>query len=170
MSNQPADPTPETAGTEVDPWAAQVRIGRQLGIWSGLSIAGGSALALAGHARGNQALRAFGVQNAGWGAIDLAIAGLGELRRRRRLATITDPGDGELQGGERRSLRRVLLVNAGLDVGYVALGVGGLGWSLSKGTRPLPALAGHAAAVVVQGGFLLVFDTLHARGLGGSAS
>jgi hypothetical protein len=59
-------------------------------------------------------------------------------------------------GAERRRLRRLLRLNAVLDVGYVAVGVGLLlAWRTEAGV-------GHGWGVVVQGGFLLVFDAVHA--------
>jgi hypothetical protein len=56
------------------------------------------------------------------------------------------------------ALRRLLLINAGLDVAYVAVGAVLM-------SRPMPALRGPGMAVVIQGLFLLAFDTAHALGL-----
>ena len=53
-------------------------------------------------------------------------------------------------------LRRVLLVNAGLDVGYLAVGA-----ALVRHGR----WRGDGWAVVVQGAFLLVLDSAAARAL-----
>jgi len=53
------------------------------------------------------------------------------------------------------ALRRVLLVNAGLDVLYLVVG-------FVLMSRPQPVLRGAAWAVVIQATFLLVFDLLHA--------
>lgn len=153
--------TSHPTGTDV--WTEQARISRQLAGWAVASIAAGSAVAAVGQVRGNPALRAFGGQNTAWGAVDLAIAAFGEMRRRGRLATIDDPHAQHVQADEWRSLRRVLLVNAGLDVGYVATGLAGVARSRRRAYGPLPAAAGHSAAVVLQGGFLLAFDTVHAR-------
>ncbi len=52
-------------------------------------------------------------------------------------------------------LARLLWLNAGLDLLYLALGV--FLW-----TRPRPLLKGYGLAVLVQGGFLLLFDLGHA--------
>jgi hypothetical protein len=145
-----------------DAWAAQASLSRQLAAWAATSIAAGSALALAGQVRGNRAMGAFGAQTAAWGAIDLAIAGVGEIRRRARLARLADPHDPMVADNEWRSLRRILLVNVGLDVGYVAVSSVGLAWSRRRAHRS-PVAAGHLAAVAVQGCFLLVFDSWHAR-------
>lgn len=48
-------------------------------------------------------------------------------------------------------LARLLLINAGLDVGYLAIGAFML-------TRKTPIFKGFGAAIIVQGLFLLVFD------------
>lgn len=52
-------------------------------------------------------------------------------------------------------LRRLLLINAGLDVLYVAVGV-------VLATRHRPSLRAAGWAVIIQGAFLLLFDFLHA--------
>lgn len=146
-----------------DVWAAQADIAAHLATWAAVSLVGGGVLALVGQLRGHPTMRAFGLQNAGWGAVDLAIAGVASAGRKTAMRRAPDPGDHDIQSRQRRSLRRTLLVNAGLDVGYVAAGLAGLVWSLRAGPRP--AAVGHCCAVVVQGGFLLAFDTLHARAL-----
>jgi Family of unknown function (DUF6992) len=148
-----------------DIWARQALIGRQLGIWGAGSVVAGVGLGIAGQASGSRSLRAFGAQNGAWGAVDLGIATFGELRRRGRLATVEDPYGPATQEAERRSLRRVLLVNAGLDVGYLAGATAGLVWSGLRGSGAGDPVAGHSAAVLIQGAFLLGFDTLHARAL-----
>lgn len=164
MHPDTAAPTAPRTGLPpgTDAWTEQARISRQLAGWAVASIAAGAAVGAAGQVRDSPALRAFGGQNAAWGAIDLAIATFGEMRRRGRLATIDDPYAQHVQADEWRSLRRVLLVNAGLDVGYVAAGLAGVAWSRRRASGPLPAAAGHSAAVILQGGFLLAFDTVHA--------
>ncbi|MEM1423407.1 MAG: hypothetical protein AAGH64_05320 [Planctomycetota bacterium] len=48
-------------------------------------------------------------------------------------------------------LARLLLINAALDVGYLAIGLVML-------TRKKPVLKGFGAAIILQGLFLLVFD------------
>jgi hypothetical protein len=65
-------------------------------------------------------------------------------------------------------LRRFLILNAILDVGYMA---GGAGLILARerlDQRPrysAPQAVGDGAAVIVQGGFLLTSDAVHARRL-----
>ena len=111
---------------------------RVLGRWALGSAAAGAALSLDPRTRG------FGRQTAAWGAVDGAIALVGA--RRQAAGRTTAP----------ERLRRVLLVNAGLDVGYLAAGA----W-LVRSTR----WRGDGAAVLVQGAFLLWLDTTAARRL-----
>ena len=114
------------------------RLTRVLGGWAVGSVATGAVLAL--HPRS----RSFGRQTAAWGAVDGAIAWAGARKRAR--TGPTDPA----------RLRRVLLVNAGLDVGYLAAGAA----LVRHGRWP-----GDGWAVVVQGAFLLVLDSAAARAL-----
>lgn len=95
-------------------------------------------------------VRGFARQTVLWGAVDGLIAAVGALRRRRNGPT--DPV----------RLRRVLLVNAGLDVAYVA---GGLALARRGGTWRGADLRGDGRAVVVQGLALLALDAGHARRL-----
>ena len=111
---------------------------RVLGRWAAVSVAAGALLTASPRTRG------FGRQTAAWGALDGAIAGVGA--RRRAAKGPTDPD----------RLRRVLLLNAGLDVGYLAAGA----WLLRDGRW-----RGDGAAVVVQGAFLLWLDASTARSL-----
>jgi hypothetical protein len=98
--------------------------------------------------------RAFGQQTAGWGTINTAIAGFGAWRSRTRPA-------------EAAGLRRTLLVNAGLDVAYVAAGAHLAHHRSTLGGRvTADAARGHGLAVVVQGLGLMVLDLTYARRLG----
>lgn len=114
------------------------RLTRVLGAWAVGSVVLGGALSVRPTTRG------FGRQTAAWGLVDGAIAGVGVLGRRRRGPT------------DRARLRRVLLVNAVADVGYVAGGA-----ALVRHGR----WRGDGWAVLVQGAFLLVLDTAAARAL-----
>jgi hypothetical protein len=121
--------------------SVEQRLVRLLGAWAVASVAVGGVLAL------RPASRGFGRQTAAWGAVDGAIALVGARRRAARGPT--DP----------RRLRRVLLLNAGLDVGYLVLGAALLRTGGGHGRD----LRGDGAAVLVQGAFLLVLDTTAAR-------
>lgn len=114
------------------------RLTQVLGGWAAGSVAAGLALAARPGTRG------LGRQTALWGAVDGAIALVGA--RRRAAKGPTDPA----------RLRRVLLVNAGLDVGYLLLGA-----RLRRSSR----WREDGAAVLVQGAFLLVLDTSAALAL-----
>ncbi|MDJ1114083.1 DUF6992 family protein [Microbacterium dauci] len=118
---------------------------RRLTRWGTASVVIGGALALFPRTR------AFGLQNLMWGAIDVALA---EFTRR--------------QGGvpKKRMLRRILLVNAALDVGYVATGAHLAARTPSFGGRLSRADArGHGLAIVLQGAALFVIDLTAARRL-----
>lgn len=115
---------------------------RALTAWSVLSIGVGAVLTVRG---GDE--RSVGVarQCLAWGGIDLAVAGMGMLAQRR-------PGTDV--AAETTSLRRLLLVNAALDVGYVAAGAALVQLRRVRGRDSV----GDGTAVVVQGAFLLLLD------------
>ena len=117
-------------------------------------VLGGALLAFADGA----AIRAFGFQCLVWGAIDgaIALAGALALRRAHARGAVADP---ERAAPERRRLRRLLWINAGLDVGYVVVAV------LMLALWRTPEGLGHGLGELVQGGFLLGFDVVHARRL-----
>lgn len=98
----------------------------------------------------------MGLQALIWGGIDAAVALVGRwLARRRQAAGLSAA---ELQREEGR-LRRVLYVNAALDVLYVGSGLL-LAFTMGAGE---PLWRGHGWGIVVQGAFLFFFDLLHAR-------
>lgn len=97
--------------------------------------------------------RAFGQQTAAWGTINLGIAGLGAWRSRAHPA-------------QAARLRRTLLVNAGLDVAYVAAGAHIAHRRTTFGGRVTPSASrGHGLAVVGQGLALMALDLTYARRL-----
>jgi hypothetical protein len=106
-------------------------------------------------------VRAFGRQTAAWGAVDLAIATVAHLRAGRR--------DRPLDDSDRQKLRRVLVANVVLDAGYVACGAAvvaraeqvAAAWPQGR-SYSAEQLRGDGAAVVIQGAFLLVHDTVFA--------
>lgn len=122
---------------------------RALTTWSVLSLAVGAAVA-----RWGRGERAAGVarQSIAWGAIDLGIAAVGA---RANQAPVTDVPAAS------RTLRRLLLVNAALDVGYVAVGLALVRAGRVRGRDSV----GDGAAVAVQGTFLLVLDAVSAARL-----
>ena len=129
----------------------QQRLTARLLTWSALSLLVGALLQMPA----NPFWRAFGQQAMGWGAIDGAIALFGRRGLNKKLVREYAV---EKQAQDVRMLRRVLWVNAGLDVLYVE---GGLNLMRTRG-RSDARMRGHGAGVVVQGAFLLLFDLVHA--------
>ena len=94
----------------------------------------------------------FHVMTAGWGAVDLALA-VGGLWG-SDIAGARGLGVAESLS-EQLWIERVLLFNAGLDVGYLALGA----WLWERGLRTGDERwVGFGQAVLIQGAFLLAFD------------
>jgi hypothetical protein len=96
------------------------------------------------------ALCQAGLQAVAWGAIDAALAWFGRRGARAKIAQAAP--DALVQA---RRFRTILLVNAGLDIGYVA---GGL--ALARRARGRPDRVGMGWGIAVQGLFLLIFDSL----------
>lgn len=99
-------------------------------------------------------LKGIGSQAVGWGIIDAAIAIFGQQSAERKQASATPLT--EVQHA--RSLRRLLWINALLDVGYVAAGW----WVVRTKGRTSESWRGHGWGVIIQGKFLFVFDLVHA--------
>lgn len=118
-----------------------------LGGWAGANIATGSWQALS--ARSSEVQRYMGYQALGWGAVNGTIAGIGALMARRQRSHPKD------WTKERRRMRRILWINAGLDVGYMAAG------ALLASQRDM-RLRGTGYGIMLQGGGLLVIDAWHA--------
>ena len=117
--------------------------------WGAGSVVAGTAILLfvtlrRGTPGGAPLLTSFAVQCAAWGAIDLLIAGFAW----RGLA------ERDVVGATK--LDRLLWLNTGLDVGYVAVGLALaiVGWQLGRRL----GLVGAGLGVVVQGLALLVLD------------
>ncbi len=116
---------------------------------SGALVGWGLASALAGAlglAAGNTVLRQASIQAIVWGAIDAAIGLFGRRSAARHAA---DPD----QPARAHRFRLIVLVNAALDVGYVAAGL-----ALIRRSAGKPARAGMGLGILVQGLFLLLFD------------
>lgn len=99
----------------------------------------------------------FHQMNFGWGAVNLALVGAGYLGIRRAAHhPITDRA-----GNVRTQIRteNIYLLNAGLDVAYLATGL----YLLEKGRNPIASGSqerwrGYGHSLLLQGGFLLLFD------------
>lgn len=137
----------------------------------------GSALWVTGEITQRRHLIRFGRQNAMWGAVDAAIAIAGRRSRHRR-----GPLSAAETARKARTLQWTLVANAVADVAYVGAGAHILKRTIttrseSRGsaTQTVEATfrgmgSGDGAAIILQGGFLLVLDTVfaarvrHARG------
>lgn len=131
----------------------QTQIGQQLAAWSGFSLGASAVMAL----MGNALWRGVASQFAGWGAIDLIIAILG-LKSAQKRAADPESHMPEQQAKARDDLRKVLWINTALDVGYVS---GGVALARTKGHDDR-FWRGAGWGIVIQGGFLFVFDLMHA--------
>jgi len=99
----------------------------------------------------------FHQMNIGWGAVNLVLAGTGYLAARRA----TDQPSADRVGNVRAQLRteNLYLLNAGLDVAYLATGL----YLLEKSRNPTATGSsdrwrGYGQSLLLQGGFLLLFD------------
>ena len=115
-------------------------------LWGGASLLIGTALLALLRVRRERSalLDQFGLQNAAWGAIELALA----LLRLRSL------GVRDLAAATR--LDRLLWLSIGLEAGVIAVGVTlmMLGWRVIR----RPGLVGAGLGVIVQGAALSVID------------
>jgi hypothetical protein len=121
----------------------------RIAVWGGASLALGAGLFAYGQRADAPLARGFGMQTALWGGINGAIGLLADPR----------PASADWAsalGGE-RFLHDVLLVNMGLNVGYMAVGAALVAAS-HRGVRHPQAWRGHGWAVVVQGAALFALD------------
>ena len=118
-----------------------------LGSWGTLNLLSGSYGFY--HAEGE--LRYFHQMNAAWNLVNLGIAGFGFYGALNAdLSLIGNEALVSLQ-----QFDRILLINAGLDLLYIGAGA----WMWKRGqTKGSDRLLGYGKSVVLQGGFLLLFD------------
>lgn len=139
----------------MDIWQYHKAITRRLLVWSAASVITGVALLAFG-----SLLQGVGLQSLAWGVIDAGVALVGGWITRRRRTGLADPFAPEVLAREVHNLHRILLINTGLDVLYVA---GGIALALILGVDN-PFWRGNGWGIVIQGGFLFCFDLLHVRG------
>ncbi len=98
--------------------------------------------------------RAFHQMNAMWGVVNAAIAVPSLVDRSGREGRTPDL---RRSLEEAHAFERALLLNAGLDVAYLAAG----GWLWERGDREAdPRQLGFGRSIVLQGAWLLVFDVV----------
>ncbi len=94
----------------------------------------------------------FHQMNAAWNVVNLAIAGFGYYG-----AVTADTALTLYKSiSEQQSIESILLFNAGLDLAYMAGGA----WLIEKArdNKRQDRLKGYGQSIILQGGFLLVFD------------
>lgn len=120
-----------------------------LGGWSVANIATGTY----GRLQTGGATRYFHEMNAAWNSVNLAIAGFGYYGAKR---ADTDLSLTETVR-ESNNLDKILLLNTGLNVGYMATGA----YLWERGIRKQSdRQSGYGQSLILQGAFLFVFDTL----------
>jgi hypothetical protein len=93
----------------------------------------------------------LGNQFIAWGAIDAAIAVRGQIDSNERIDQYENPASPTVKAQEASKLSRLLWMMTALDVFYILFG---FWWSKrDKGT---------GIGVLIQGAFLLFFDSFHA--------
>jgi hypothetical protein len=124
-----------------------------LGGWSAANMIG-SAFATKTH---NQEMRYFHQMNVQWNGINLLIASLGYWGASKKNAGNTTTLASVLQ--HQNEVEKTYLLNLGLDVAYVT---GGLYLTEKSKTNSNPArFKGYGNAIMVQGGFLLLYDIVN---------
>lgn len=98
----------------------------------------------------------FGIQSLLWGAIDAALAlfgiiGANKKEERYALGELGTPDEQK----DARAFYRILLINTGLDVGYVGLGV----WLMQR-FKARADRRGMGLGILIQGLWLFLFDGL----------
>lgn len=120
-----------------------------LGSWAGANlITNGILLA---NASGSD--KYFYQMNVYWNVVNGALAGLGVLQAKKTQADLSPFQTLE----EQSNTEKTFLVNTGLDVAYLMTGVYLLEKSKNS-TDSQEKLKGYGQSVILQGGFLLLFD------------
>lgn len=121
-----------------------------LGSWAVLNMATGAY----GWSKYSGDRMYFHQMNLFWNVVNVSIAGFALYGN-----YTTDPGSFSQQELMEKMLKteNILLINAGLDIGYI--GTGFLLRHLSgKSDKRADLLKGYGSSLILQGGFLLVFD------------
>jgi hypothetical protein len=135
-----------------------------LGSWALINI--GSGAIAARQAGGSN--KYFHQMNAYWNVVNLALAGFGYYG-----SATADPASFTLFSSikEQYGMEKILLLNAGLDVAYITTGLY-LTERAKNSVSQADRLRGFGQSVMLQGGFLLLFDATlyfihhsHAKGL-----
>lgn len=133
-------------------WDFQTLISQRLLTWAGLS-AGIGAVMLAG----NTFWQRIGFQFLGWAAVNAMLGKFGQRAAENRASRLPTLLTRSLRRKTARGFRRLLWINAGLDILYM---LGALWWMRRRPEDP--AVQGTGAGILAQSAFLFVFDVVHA--------
>lgn len=103
----------------------------------------------------NIEMRNFHQMNVMWGAVNLAIAGLGYWGAAKE--KINNPVLSDVLKHQNR-VQKTYLINAGLDVVYVAAGF--IMNRTSDNQKKPEKFKGYGNSIMLQGGFLLLYDAI----------
>ena len=120
-----------------------------LGSWAGLNILSG----IGGTVRFENERKYFHQMNAAWNVVNLGIAAFGFYGAINADLTL---GTNEILN-EMKNFDRILLINSALDLAYIGTGAYLWNKSLSNNSN---RLNGYGKSIVLQGGFLLLFDAI----------
>ncbi len=133
-------------------WDFQNKIIYRLLIWSAISVTSGVLLIFSD----GIFWRDFGIQAVAWGLVDAAIAIFGYWTTRRKPPETRQARQVKID--EARKISRILWINSVLDLLYIAVGVTLVVFPGASN----PSWRGHGWGIILQGGFLLLFDVFHA--------
>jgi len=142
----------EIVDIDMNIWNFQKLLSQRLLKWAGVSTVLGVVMSFFG-----VFWRGVGSQFVGWAAINAAIAVGGDFAAQQRRATRPDSDTPKSYLREGNTLRRLLMINSGLDVLYM---IGGM-WTARRTRKPW--LRGVGLGVILQGLALFIFDLVHAR-------
>lgn len=134
-------------------WHFQNIVSRRLLAWAIVNIAAGIWM----QQRKSDLARGIGSQSTSWGAINALIAIGGTIAAQIR-QTNDNAYNPETLRREQRNLFRALWINGVLDIFYM---LGGILLARTRG-KTNEKLRGMGWGIVVQGGFLFIFDFVHA--------
>ncbi|GAB5409488.1 MAG: hypothetical protein BalsKO_18530 [Balneolaceae bacterium] len=120
-----------------------------LGSWALINIFSG----IPGSLKSNRDTKYLFQMNAAWNVVNLGIASVGYIGA---MNGYNLQSEAEILK-EMQNFDRILLINAGLDLAYIATGT----WLWNRGLRNHSSrLNGYGKSLVLQGSFLLLFDTV----------
>jgi hypothetical protein len=134
-------------------WDFNDTVSRRLLSWSWFSMGSGLSMTSVN----DEFLRGVGMQFASWGFIDAIIALVGKWNTHKN-RQLPEDIQSVKQQTEAIKLRKILWVNTFLDIFYV---IGGFWLWRHKGADSRK-WRGHGVGIIIQGGFLFIFDLYHA--------